>query len=321
MFLEKELLSKLDDIQRQFNRIGELLTYEEVLLDKKLFLSLQYKSQMLQPIVDSFKEFLVLQKTIEDIEEMIVCAGLNDKNYLESELKQAISQLSGICKELRVLLNKHNASIQNIIVQIISISKCGLEEEFLNILRDGYCNYCKSHYFDYKYSVQDSEVKLEISGYNVQEVFGKEIGNHVAEKNSKEIKCQVFIYDNITEEIIDDTDIVIATCRASGAGGQHINTTDSSIKATHTKTGIVSVCQDQRSQHLNKIKAVGNLKEKVKLFYNNKYKEQLDCIKRTQYDTMKKGTIVKRYDLTNGIILKSDKNKIDLSKFIQGSIL
>jgi peptide chain release factor 1 len=105
--------------------------------------------------------------------------------------------------------------------------------------------------------------------------------------------------------------------RSSGAGGQHINTTDSSIKATHIPTGIVAVSQDERSQIQNRDKALDRLKLKVEDFYIQQAKKEIDKQRKEQLNTLKSGKNIYVFDYTKGVVSFGDES-LEISKFVDG---
>ena len=118
----------------------------------------------------------------------------------------------------------------------------------LQDISSGYLEFCKVNNFESDLSKQKNKAVINISGLGVYDLFKDEIGLHCLSQNKQSL-CQVFVFDNsYNKKEFDEKDVEIITCRSSGAGGQHINTTDSSIKATHIPTSICAVSQDERSQ-------------------------------------------------------------------------
>ena len=130
------------------------------------------------------------------------------------------------------------------------------------------------------------------------------------------------MYDNLQNNFsFNESDLTITTCRSSGAGGQHINTTDSAIKVTHNPTGITAVSQDERSQFQNKQKALERLKEKLTKYYLDKNKKEVEKQKKEQINLIKNNFVAKTYDFENGKIIKANKQVVLLKNFLQGSEL
>jgi hypothetical protein len=220
------------------------------------------------------------------------------------------------------LINELNSENQNIVVEVVSNGE-KLSHKLLEIIDKGYNNFCVSNCLDCKTVVSNESIKFYISGLNAKKLFINESGMQSVENGQEKGICQVFVYENIVDKIIDDKDIVVTACRSSGAGGQHINTTDSAIRAVHIRTGISAVCQDERSQVQNKEKAIECLKIKVKDHYKREKQKQIDNAKKQLIKSMNKHKFVKIYNLSDGVIYNTlQKQSIDIYKdFVVGKKL
>ncbi|MGN0961079.1 MAG: peptide chain release factor-like protein [Christensenellales bacterium] len=317
-----EIKNKLEEINKEYFRLCELLTYEEILLDKKLFLQLEKQKQSLQPIVLKFEEYLQLNNNLQELIELIPQVDNKDKNIFEEELSSLTSNINQVSEELFKLVTNLNAIVGNIVVEIVA-NKNNISQELLNILVDSYSNFCKNNSLTCVNTQLDNYAnRLSISGLNAKELFINESGMHIIEKSLEKGSCTVFILDDIFDDFqIEDKDISIVSSRSSGAGGQHINTTDSAIKATHLKTGISVICQDERSQLQNKVKAIENLKNKVKNFYENQRDKKIEESKRRQLKAMQNSRYIKLYNLDKNSVSKADKTTISIDDFLKGKAL
>ena len=317
----EEIKNNLNEIYNKYSKLCELLTYEEVLLDKKLFLNFQKQKQILEPIALKYKEYLTLVNEIKILETEIEKLETKEKEIFVLELENSKNKQEKEQKELVSLINKFNAEMQEIIVEIIA-NKNEESKQILTNLKNGFKEFCNKNNFEINCEENESKVNLQIKGLNVKEIFKSEIGLHKGLAETNGSYCQVFVYDSLkTNFIFNENEITITTCRSSGAGGQHINTTDSSIKVTHNKTGLTAVSQDERSQFQNKQKAIERLKEKLEKYYLDSSQKQIEKQKKEQINLIKNNCIVKTYDFENGKIIKQNKQIILLKNFLQGNEL
>lgn len=308
---------KLIELFDKYNQICDMLTYEEVLLDKKLFLKLEKDKQILQPIALKYENYLKLDEHLKELDELIDTLVGSEREMFVKERDNTLIGKSQLINELQILVTQLNGQIQNITIEIVG-AKGQLVDENISILIKGYSNFCANNNFLCEIEEFPKGVLLNISGVNAKEIFKKESGMQSIKFGLNEANYCVFIYDKIRPKEIKEDDIIIETCRSSGAGGQHINTTDSAIKATHIETGITATCQDERSQLQNKAKALENLKIKVQDHYERKIKLDIDNEKKKQLLSMRGNRFYKVYDINNNVIYLSNKQSLSLDDFMSG---
>ncbi len=317
-FLNKK--EKLENILTKYKKLCNLLSYEEVLVDKKLFLKLQKEKQILEPLAIKYEQILKTTNQMNSLKNEMESVLKEEKVLFEKETEELSVLLEEEIKDIEKLLISFETANQNIIIEIVSNN----DEESALLLQDissGYLEFCKVNDFESDLSKQKNKAVINISGLGVYDLFKEEVGLHVLNQN-KQKYCQVFVFDNSFKKLeFDEKDVEIITCRSSGAGGQHINTTDSSIKATHIPTSICAVSQDERSQFQNKQKALERLKEKVENFYKKEYEAKLNQQRKDQVKLLKSGLTIKTYDYTNENILVKNKQNIKLKNFLQGKEL
>lgn len=312
--LEQE---KLTQINSDYQKYCTLLTYEEVLLDKKLFLSLHKQKNLIEPIALKYKDYLTLRNTLVDIEKEFKSLNARDQQVLVDEIESTKKQIESLGNQIKKLLDNLNAIYSNIVVEI-NAGKDNDAHKLLEILVNGYKEFCKTRQLSYQIQNQNKSVKLNISGYNAKELFLDEVGLHKVTNGGA---CQVFVCTCSQLQVFNKEDVVFQTCRSSGAGGQHVNTTDSAIKATHTKTNLTAISQDERSQFQNKEKALTRLKQKVEDFYMKSQQKEFETQKKEQLKIINSGFVAKTYDLSTQIIVKENKQKLLLKDFLQGKDL
>ena len=308
-----DIIIDLEKLNNKFTQICELLTYEEVVLDNKLYTKLTKEKKLLSPIINKYQEYISSKNIVNEFNKDI-------KNYNEEYsilINNELENIKILEKELLKLYNELNAHIQNIIIEIIC-DKQFLNGNFYLDLIKGYIAFCEKNNFLHSENNLKNSTQINITGLNAEDIFSNEKGIHV--NNSEEI--QVFVYKKLCDNFsYNEKDIIVETCHSSGAGGQHVNTTDSAIKVTHIPTKITAICQNERSQFQNKQNALKNLKLKVEKhytklkndFYANEQKEQINLIK-NRY-------VSKIYNYKENKIIKNNKEIISFSDFLSGKIL
>lgn len=303
-------IDKLIPLKKKYDRLTELLTYEEVLLDKKLFLNFEKQQISLRPIISRFNEYLKLKQHLSEVNEILNDSEEEQLDFLQ-EKEKTENELKVLELELIREFNNYNATIQNCIVEVVSN-----KVEFVEFVIGAYIKFCEIN--DINCSCVDNQ--LNISGLNAKNIFGSAIGAHCGKFLNGESQLQVFIFDTPEENIFNEKDVEITACRSSGAGGQHVNTTDSAIKATHIPTGISCICQDERSQFQNKQKALITLREKVETFYKSQIDKSFDSQRKKQLKEMKINKFVRIYDEKNAVVIMNDDN-LPLKEFLQGQFI
>ena len=307
---------KLIEISNEYQKLCELLNYEEVVLDKKLCLKYTKQKQLLQPIALKFEEYKTVEKNLLELKKLKELVENNEKNECEKEISFEQQKLLKFTNELEKMLITFNASKQSVILELVS-GKTEQSQKLLEILLQGYSNFCQENNLEQSLSQIKNSYQIKVFGLNAFELLKNETGLHIL--NNEENFCQVFVYTCPNEEFsFNENDLKITTARSSGAGGQHINTTDSAIKVTHLPTNLTAVCQNERSQFQNKQKAIETLKQKVENFY---LKKSNDFISKQKKELLTKAKIViKNYDLKQEKVFK-DNISFSLQEFVQGKTL
>ena len=247
---------------------------------------------------NKYDNFNQLEEAIEDLEVLLEMVQEDDDDELVSELSEKFELAQKKMQEyqLSLLLNgKYDKD--NAILELHPGAGGTESQDWGSMLLRMYTRWAEQHGFSVEtddYQAGDEagikSVTLTISGHNAYGYLRSEKGVHrlvrispfnaAGKRQTSFASCDVMpdIKDDIEVEIADE-DIRIDTYRASGAGGQHINKTDSAIRITHLPTGIVVQCQNERSQHKNKDQAMKMLKTKLYLLKQQQHLEKLSDIR------------------------------------------
>lgn len=310
------MFEKLKLTEQKYEEISRKLTDMEVISDNKLYTSLMKEYKNLTPIVDKYREYVRCKKTMEDAKELLDEAGGDRemKELAQLEFDESREALEALGEELKILLlPKDPNDDKNVIIEIRG--GAGGEEAslFAGSLFRMYTMYAEAR--RWKTEILNAnetelggfkEVSFSIEGEGAYSRFKYESGVHRVQRvpetesqgriHTSTVTVAVLAEADEVELEINPTDLKIDVFRASGAGGQHINKTESAVRITHLPTGVVVECQDERSQHKNKDKAMKILRSRL---YEALLEEQNDKIaseRKSQVGTGNRSERIRTYN-------------------------
>ena len=301
--MNESMLDRLVSMENRYEELGHMLMDPDIGTDIKKMTDVTKEQASLQAAYDLFQEYKEVNDGIDGAKELMKENDPEIKEMAKMELDELEERMPDIIKKLELeLIPKDPNDNKNVIMEIRGAAGGDEGNIFAGDLYRMYVKYAESQ--GWKVEVMEAE-ESEAGGFSLisfnvigDGVYGKlkyESGSHRVQRVPK-TETQGRVHTSTAtvlvmpemEEVdvqINKSDLRIDTYRASGAGGQHINKTDSAVRITHLPTGIVATSQDGRSQHDNRDKAMKALVARVYDYFQSQQTEAIDSERKSKVGT------------------------------------
>lgn len=335
--MKQSIITKLEGLVERYEEVQALLSDPEVISDQDRFRALSKEYSDLEDVTKAFTEFQTATSNLEEAKLMMEEDDAEMREMAVEEMKAAKKDIERLEDELQVLmLPKDPNDSNNCFVEIRAGAGGDEAAIFAGDLFRMYSRYADAKRWKVEImSVNEGEhggFKEIVAHFTGDDVYGTmkfESGGHrvqrVPETESQgrvhTSACTVVVMPEIPEAEaieINTADLKIDTYRASGAGGQHVNKTDSAVRITHLPTGIVVECQDERSQHKNKAKAMSVLSARIQAAEDEKRNAEETSMRRNLVASGDRSERVRTYNFPQG---RLSEHRINLTLYKLNEII
>ena len=314
------MIDKLTEIIAHFKSLEKKMADPSLINDQKLYTEMAREHRRLSPIVEKSNQFISVSNQLNDDIEILKSDDNDLKEIAKTEIEELNKELEKLEKELKVLMLPHDPTDdKNTIIEIRAGTGGDEAALFASDLYRMYTRFAERN--SWKCSVMESntigiggfkEIIFSVEGDGVYGLMKFESGVHRVQRVPKTetsgrvhtSAATVAVLPEAEEADIEvlDSDLKIDTYRASGAGGQHVNKTESAIRITHIPTGVVVTCQDETSQHKNKAAALKVLRSRLLAAQKEKIAKERATARKNMVSTGDRSAKIRTYNFPQGRI-------------------
>ena len=336
-----DLLQKLEAIKIRFDEVSQKIVDPEIIADMDRYVKLNKEYKDLEEIVKVYKDYKNVIENIESSKEVLETDDDPDmKEMAKMELDELVPRKTELDEEIKFLLiPKDPEDDKNVIIELRAGTGGDEACIFVEDIYRMYTMFFKN--VGFKAEVINSneggtsgykEISMEVSGESVYGVMKFESGVHRVQRvpetesqgrvHTSAITVAVMPEAEDVDFELDLKDVKKDTFSASGAGGQHVNKTESAIRLTHIPTGVVAECQDGRSQHKNYEKALQVLRTRLYQAELEKVNAERAAQRKSLVSTGDRSAKIRTYNYPQGRITdhRINKTMYNLSNFMNGDI-
>ena len=335
--MKASILGKLDTLEERYEEVGVLLSDSDIIADQEKFRSLSKEYAELEPVAKAYENYRSVIDNLNESKSLLKDSDADIRAMAEEEVERAESELGDLELTLqRLLLPKDPNDEKNVFLEIRAGTGGDEAAIFSGDLFRMYSKFAESQRWKLEVISQSDgdhggfkEIIVRIVGRGVYSKLKFESGAHrvqrVPETESQgrihTSACTVAILPEADEQDeieINKADLRVDTFRASGAGGQHVNKTDSAIRLTHLPTGIVVECQDERSQHKNRAKAMAVLQARLNSAQNDAAAKEQSEQRKNLVGSGDRSERIRTYNFPQGRVTD---HRINLTLYKLGEIM
>ncbi len=310
---------KLEQLAQRFEEIEALLSEPETQNDQNRFRSLSQEYAQLKPMVDCYRGYQSVSEEIESAQALQDDPDPDMREMAKEELSSALENQTQLEAQLQILLlPKDPNDTRNTFLEVRAGTGGAEAAIFTGDLARMYQRFGESKQWKFEIISENQgehggfkEIVMRVIGTDVYSQLKFESGTHRVQRVPETetqgrihtSACTVAIIpeaDEIDEIDINPAELRVDTFRASGAGGQHVNKTDSAIRLTHIPTGIVVECQDERSQHKNKARAMSLLQSRILAEQQEKQNAEIAEDRKSQVGSGDRSERIRTYNFPQG---------------------